>query len=124
MATEFFSMKVRGLKKLERKLKKLSNAARGRALAMAADAASEPILKQMDARVSSPGMFGTGELRYRRAGEIRARHRPLKSTGRVRVPLRARSAYSPRAASKASHQSSPPRYGSSSISLSASRESI
>lgn len=63
MATEFFSMKVRGLKKLERKLKKLSAAVRGRALAMAADAASEPILKQMDARVSSPGRFGTGELR-------------------------------------------------------------
>ncbi len=63
MAAEFFSMKVRGLKELDRKLKKLSAAVRGRALAAAADAASEPILKRMDALVSSPGRFGTGELR-------------------------------------------------------------
>ncbi len=61
--SSFFSMKVRGLKQLDRKLKKLSEAVRGRALAAAADAASEPILKQMDARVTSPGKFGTGELR-------------------------------------------------------------
>lgn len=63
MAAEFFSMKVQGLKQLDRKLKKLTEAVRGRALAAAADAASEPILKQMDARITSPGKFGTGEMR-------------------------------------------------------------
>ena len=63
MAAEFFSMNVKGLKELDRKLRKLTDAVRGRALAKAADAASEPILKRMDARVTSPGKFGTGELR-------------------------------------------------------------
>ena len=79
-----FQIKVRGLKKLDRKLKRLTESMAGTVLEKAGLKAAVPIMKAMEARIQSPGKGGTGEMRRDLTIAVR---RPRKKNTRVAISI-------------------------------------